>query len=515
MNSKITSVVVVGGGTAGWLTAARLAFDHCANNEAGLSVTLIESPDVGTIGVGEGSWPTLRITLREIGVSEHAFIRACDVSFKQASKFIGWRNNAADDYYYHPFTPPEGALALDVNRAWLKHREDQPFAFAVSAQAKLCEAGLAPKQIQTPEYAAFSNYGYHLDAGKFGQFLQKHCVEKLGVNYIQDHITHVNEDTDGAIESLACRKLGNLPGDLFIDCSGAAGLLIDKHFKAPFIDRGDILFNNKAMAVHVPYDRPDQDIMSSTLSTAQSAGWIWDIGLQSRRGLGYVYSDAHTKPDEVWQSLKAYIQKTTHDLDPDSLSPRDLSFRPGYRSTPWVKNCVSVGMSAGFIEPLEASAIAMVEICSKTISNELPATKQAMEIVAKRFNARFVQRWESIIDFLKLHYWLSERNDSDYWRDNRSPATLPDQLKDLLELWKYQIPGTADFQHILELFGPPSYQYVLYGMGYKPLQRVVTSRRDNDDLALRNFQSIDVTLQKGLRGLPSNRALLNAIIGAK
>lgn len=503
----------MGGGTAGWLTAARLAFDHRADEEDGLSVTLIESPDVGPIGVGEGSWPTLRMTLREIGVSEIDFIRFCDVSFKQASKFVGWRTGDAKDYYYHPFTPPEGALALDVNRAWLKHQADRSFAFSVSAQAQLCEAGLAPKQIQTPEYAAFSNYGYHLDAGKFGQFLQQHCVNKLGVKYVQDHITHVNADTEGAIESLACRTKGELAGDLFIDCSGGAGLLIDKHFKSPFIDRRDVLFNNCAMAVQVPYDTPEQDIPSSTLSTAQPAGWIWDIGLQSRRGLGYVYSDAHTNKEQVWERLRTYIQQSSKNVDVDALTPRDLSFRPGYRSTPWVKNCVAVGMSAGFIEPLEASAIAMVEICSKTISNELPATKSAMEIVAKRFNTRFVQRWESIIDFLKLHYYLSEREDSAYWRDNKLASTLPDQLQDLLELWRYQIPSTADFQHILELFGPPSYQYVLYGMGYKPLARVTASRRDDDDLARRNFQQIEATLQKGLRGLPSNRALLNAIVG--
>jgi len=518
VNSKISSIVVVGGGTAGWLTAARLAFDHCAADAQGLSVTLIESPDVGPIGVGEGSWPTLRMTLREIGVSEFEFIRACDASFKQASKFVGWRNGDSLDSYYHPFMPPAGAMSIDVNRAWLKHQPERPFAYSVSAQAQLCEAGLAPKQSQTPEYAAFSNYGYHLDAGKFGEFLKRHCIDKLGVKYVQDHITHVNthveahgkDSTDGAIKSLGCRETGDLAGDLFIDCSGGAGLLIDKHFKAPFVDRRDVLFNNAAMAVQVPYDTPEQDIASATISTAQSAGWIWDIGLQSRRGLGYVYSDAHTTKEQVWDALKSYIQNTSS-VDIDSLKPRDLSFRPGYRTTPWVKNCVAVGMSAGFIEPLEASAIAMVEISSKTISNELPATVDAMEIVAKRFNTRFVQRWESIIDFLKLHYWLSDRDDSAYWRDNKSVETLPDQLRDLLELWKYQIPSTADFQHILELFGPPSYQYVLYGMGYKPQARVTTSRRDNDEMARRNFQEIDATLKKGLRGLPSNRSLLNAI----
>ena len=513
MDSNIKKVVVVGGGTAGWITAARLAFDHCANEKNGLNVTLIESPDVAPIGVGEGSWPSLRTTLREIGVSEREFIRECEVTFKQGSKFVGWRTGEAQDYYYHPFTQPKVALSVDVNRAWQAHQAQKPFAFSVSAQPQLCEAGLAPKQLQTPEYAAVSNYGYHLNAGKFATFLQRYCIDSLGVNYLQDHITHVNPDADGAIKSLGCRVNGELSADLFIDCSGSAGLLINKHFKAPFIDKSDVLFNDKALAVQVPYDTSDEEIASSTLSTAQDSGWIWDIGLQSRRGVGYVYSSAYTDKETAWKALKTYIQNSGAKIDVEALNPKELSFRPGYRSTPWVKNCVAVGMSAGFVEPLEASAIVMIEICSKAISTELPATKSAMEIVAKRFNKRFVARWESIVNFLKLHYVLSERVDTAYWRDNKSLATLPNQLKDLLELWKYQMPSAADFDDIQELFGPASYQYILYGMGFNPSERMTLSRRDDINIATNDFKRVDETLKKGLAGLPSNRSLLNALCG--
>ncbi len=511
MDSNIKKVVVVGGGTAGWITAARLAFDHCANKENGLRVTLIESPDVSTIGVGEGSWPTLRTTLREIGVSELEFIRECEVTFKQGSKFVAWRTGNPDDYYYHPFTHPKFDLSMDVNRAWKAHQGQKPFAFAVSAQPQFCEAGLAPKQIQTPEYAAVSNYGYHLNAAKFGKFLQRYCVDSLGVNYIQDHITHVTPDASGAIESLNCRVNGKLTADLYIDCSGAAGLLINKHFKAPFIDKSDVLFNDKALAVQVPYDTPDQKIASSTLSTAQECGWIWDIGLQSRRGVGYTFSSAYTNKECAWKALKKYIQDTTLNVDVEALIPKEVSFRPGYRSTPWVKNCVAVGMSAGFVEPLEASAIVMIEICSKTISNELPATKNSMDIVAKRYNKRFVARWESIVNFLKLHYLLSEREDTAYWRDNKSLKSVPDHLQDLLELWKYQPPSAADFDEILELFGPASYQYILYGMGFIPRERATTSRRDDVEMAINDVKRLDETLKKGLAGLPSNRSLLNTL----
>lgn len=511
--SVIKSVIIVGGGTAGWLTAARLAYDHKANDANGLSVTLIESPSVPSLGVGEGTWPTLRATLREVGVSELEFIKECDVSFKQGSKFVGWNKGSTDDVYYHPFTPPEGAVAIDVNYAWLKHRSDISFAHAFSAQAVLCDRGLAPKQVQTPEYAAFSNYGYHLDADKFGFFLKKHCTEKLGVKYIQANLTEIEKKEDGYISALHCSEGRQFLADLFIDCSGAKGLLIKQYMGAEYKSCRGVLFNDCALAVHVPYGHKNENISSTTTSTAQKNGWIWDIPLQSRRGVGYVYSSQHIDQDSAHHELMDYVTQTALSIDKSSLSVKSLSFDPGYCRTPWLKNCIAVGMSAGFVEPLEASAIAMVEICSKTISNELPADRTSMGIVAKRFNKRFVERWDSIVDFLKLHYWLSDRIDSQYWLDNKEKDSISERLQDLLKLWEYQIPSTADFHLILELFGPPSYQYVLYGMGFKPRTRQIASVRDNDAIAMNIFARVSDAVTKGLRGLPTNRELLNQLGG--
>jgi len=517
MNSVLKKVVIVGGGTAGWITAARLAYDHCAHLPGGLHITLVESPEVKTIGVGEGSWPTLRITLREIGVSETAFLNECDVAFKQGSKFIHWCTGLDGDSYYHPFSPPEGIEAgfsnnpMDIARAWQQHASSIPFAFAVSAQPDFCERGLAPKQIQTPDFAAVSNYGYHLNADKFAAFLRNYCVNKLGVNYIQDHMTGVDTDADGYIAAIRCKTSGAIAGDLFIDCSGSAGLLIDRHFHAPFVDKSGVLFNNSALALQIPHEDPHSNIASATLSTAQQQGWIWDIALPTRRGVGYVYSSAYTTDEAAWDDLKNYAAKICTPQTLADLRPRKLAFTPGYRATPWVKNCVAVGMSAGFVEPLEASAIVMIEISSKTISNELPATREAMAIVARRFNKRFCERWESVVNFLKLHYLLSQRSDSAYWRDHKNPDTVPEQLRDLLVLWQQKMPGTADFHQVLELFGPPSYQYILYGMGFLPQPRPTASRSDNDELALNTFRRVAEFAKKGLAGLPTNRDLLNGI----
>jgi tryptophan 7-halogenase len=517
MNSTLKKVVILGGGTAGWITAARLAYDHCSHQPGGLQVTLVESPDVKTIGVGEGSWPTLRMTLREIGVSETEFINECDVAFKQGSKFIDWCTGLEGDSYYHPFAPAEGIDAgfanspVDMARAWQKFAPTIPFAFAVSPQPEFCERGLAPKQIQTPDFAAYINYGYHLNADKFAAFLQKYCVEKLGVQYLQDHMTGVTSDDEGYLTALRCKNTGAIAGDLFIDCSGTAGVLINAHFQVPFVDKSAVLFNDSALAVQVPYENPQATIASATLSTAQESGWIWDIGLPTRRGVGHVYASAYTNDDEVWSRLKRYLEKTCTADTIAGLSPRKLRFTPGYRVTPWIKNCVAIGMSAGFVEPLEASAIVMIEISSKTLSHELPATREAMAIVARRFNKRFAERWESVVNFLKLHYWLSKRDDSAYWRDHRKPETVPEQLRDFLVLWQQKMPGTADFHQVLELFGPSSYQYILYGMGFVPQPRPTLCRSDNDELALKAFRRVAELVNNGLGGLPDNRRLLQQI----
>jgi hypothetical protein len=177
MSEQIRNVVIVGGGTAGWLTCAVIAAEHCANSKNGITVTLVESPDVPTVGVGEGTWPTMRGTLRKAGIKEADFFRECDAAFKQGAKFAKWVSGADDDAYYHPLVLPQGYADINLVPFWQPHAEKVSFADAVSFQGQLCEHGLAPKQQSTPEYAHVANYAYHLDAGKFAAFLQKHCVE--------------------------------------------------------------------------------------------------------------------------------------------------------------------------------------------------------------------------------------------------------------------------------------------------------------------------------------------------
>jgi hypothetical protein len=503
MSDTIEHIVIVGGGSAGWLVAGVLAAEHR------LRVTLVESPDVPPIGVGEGTWPSMRDTLHRMGVSESAFLRACDATFKQGSRFNGWLTGAPGDYYFHPFVLPQGYGEANLAAAWQAAHREVPFADLVSFQPHLCVHGRAPKQFATPEFAAVANYGYHLDAGKFGLFLRDHCVGKLGVRHLLDHVDAIRSHENGDIAGLITRRNGLLEGDLFIDCTGLRSLLLGKHYGVPLVPQRHVLFNDRALAVQLPYPGPDTPIASQTTATAQASGWIWDIGLPARRGLGHVYSSAHTSDEDAERALRHYVLATGGPAD--IPAPRKLAFEPGYRERFWHRNVVAIGLSGGFIEPLEASALALVEMAAAWLADDMPVTRAQMDLVARRFNDAFTYRWECVIDFLKLHYVLSKRSGSPFWVDHRDPAGIPGRLRERLQLWRTRPPSRRDFSRIEEAFPTASWQYVLYGMGFRTEQAARAS--DRPDLADGYFREAARLTAKMLPALPSNRELLAHILG--
>lgn len=517
MDKPIKRIVIVGAGSAGWITAGILAADHCTSALSEIEVVLIESPNVATIGVGEGTWPSMRSTLERIGINELEFLSKCDASFKQGSKFVNWKNLSSSDFYYHPFMTPDGYGQLDLHGAWQSYYKKYSFADAINIQSHVCEAGLAPKQQGTPAYAAVTNYGYHLDASKFAQLLQEHCTSKLNVEHILAHVDNIITDENGDISAIKTTDHGTVEGDLFIDCTGQQSLLLGKHYKVDVISQKHILFNDSALALHVPYNNENDPIASATISTAQTAGWIWDIGLQSRRGVGYTYSSQHISDEQATQELLAYVGKSESakigegQQSAEALVPKKLSFTPGYKEKFWHKNCVAIGMSAGFIEPLEASALAMVELSVNMLTDELPRTRKHMDIVSKRFNARFTYRWQRVIDFLKLHYVLSDRKDSQYWLDNKHPDSMSESLQEMLELWQFQTPSRYDLVQNEEIFPSASYQYVLYGMGFNTQQSAHRQPTKASKFAVQAIEAVQGKVHQYLSGLPKNRVLLNAL----
>ena len=508
IDEDVKHVVVVGGGTSGWITAGVLASKCVKEQGRDLKITLIESPTIGNIGVGEGTWPSLRTTLQGMGISETEFVSKCDVSFKQGARFNRWVDNSEDDFYYHPLALPINMGPLNTINCWLgSHSETKEFSYSnmVCHQEAVCERGLAPKDITVPEYQGLLNYAYHIDTNKFSAFVKEHCINKLNINHVVNDVVGTTVGADGGIGSLCLADNTDLSGDFYIDCSGFSGLLIDKHFKVPFLDKSDILFCDRAVAVQRAYDdQGSNDIASHTISTATGSGWIWDIGLQSRRGVGHVYSSRYSSDDEAKQGLGRYLGKDAAELD-----LRLFAFKPGHREKFWVKNCVAVGLSAGFVEPLEASSILLVEISAYWIAEKLPYRKSGFARCEKQFNEVFRYRWETIIEFLKLHYCISRRTDTPFWRDNTHPDSIPDTLLEKLELWREQCPSVLDFLSRADVFPLESYCYILYGMKFKTATNTIG---DAHLAALDNkIHSQRRGLTALLHSLPKNRSLIDKI----
>lgn len=508
MNDNVKHVVVVGGGTAGWITAGVLASKCIKEQGRDLTITLIESPTMGNVGVGEGTWPSLRTTLQGMGISETEFIRGCDVTFKQGARFNRWVDNSAADFYYHPLVLPFNFGPLNT----LIHRLNNPsatdgssYSNTVCHQEAVCELGLAPKDIATPEYQGWLNYSYHLDTNKFAAFIRDHCINKLNIKHLVMDILGTTPGAEGEIGSLRLADNTEFIADFYIDCSGFAGLLIDKYFHVPFLDKSDILFCDRAVAVQCPYaDQGAADIASHTISTATGCGWIWDIGLQSRRGIGHVYASQYMSDDEAEQELRNYVGKQG-----DQLGLKHIKYKPGHREKFWVKNCVAVGLAAGFVEPLEASSILLVEISAYWIAEKLPQRKSGFAHCEKQFNATFSYRWETIIEFLKLHYCISQRADTPFWRDNTHPDSIPLALQEKLDMWREQGPSVVDFLSRAEVFPLESYCYILYGMKFK------TATKTIDEAHLHALEKKVNNQQRNLaeliRSLPKNRTLIEKI----
>ena len=502
-------VVIIGGGTAGWLTAAALARALVAYEQDGVRITLCESEDIGILGVGEGTFPTIRQTLARIGIEEGLFMRGTSATFKQGIRFVNWEHNpgsAGRDHYFHLFNLFEAGDGLDLVPYWLLGcaGSDVTLADAITTQGRSAAACRAPKRISDPAYQGPMNYAYHFDAGKFAGTL-KLAARALGVRHIVDTVNAVNLDESGALASVSTQNNGLLSGDLFVDCTGFRAELIGRALKVPFRSCRDALFCDRAWAMQVPYDRPDAPIPSYTISTAHEAGWTWEIGLDTRRGIGYVFSSQHTDDARAEQVLRDYIGPAA-----EGRSARLLKFDVGFREAHWVKNCVAVGLSSGFFEPLESTGIVLVEVAASLLARLFPWAGD-MEGAAKDFNAHMMKRYERIIDFLKLHYCLTKRVDTAFWRDNIRPETIPDSLRERLERWRHRVPSSLDFESDYESFTPQSYQYILYGMGFRTDLRARAPAYRMADAARRDFQKIRQFSERAAAELPSHRALIEKI----
>jgi tryptophan halogenase len=504
----VRKIVIVGGGTAGWLSAAYLARMLSTGQDGGIQITLVESPDIGVIGVGEGTFPSIRKTLHRIGVDEAELVRECGATFKQGIKFVDWVSGPGagrTDQYFHPFQVAQTQNGLDLLPYWLLGvAGNVNWAEVNTVQKCVADNGRAPKLISHENYSGPLSYAYHFDAVLLARLIRKRAIE-LGVVHIEDTVEDVNLAPDGSIDSIRAAKHGEIRGEFYIDCTGFAARLIGQAMGIPFESKRSCLFANRAVVAQKPYPEANSPIASYTISTAVGAGWIWDIGLRHRRGLGYVYSSDHISDEKAAATLRAYAG-----LEDNSDSLRVLKFEAGYRRAQWHKNCVAIGLSSGFIEPLEATGIGFAEIAALFLAKLFPWSG-GMEHSARTFNSLMSKRYDHVIDFIKLHYCLSKRRDSDFWRDNVHESSVSETLKARLEEWRYRPPDMIDVDLNRDIFLDTNWQYVLYGMGFRTdLSGRAGALKYYDD-AKAEFASIRRQAEYALTVMPPHRDLIEAI----
>ncbi|GGY62389.1 tryptophan halogenase [Cellvibrio zantedeschiae] len=493
---KIKRVAIIGGGTAGWLAANHLGVELKQDKE--IEITVIESQQIGIIGVGEGTVPHIKNSLQRFGISEAELFATCDVAFKEAIKFVDWLNpekHGAGYSYYHPFNTPYPS-GFDVTPYWLSNRDDFNFS-AVTPLTAVADAMRSPKKISSPPYMGEVDYAYHFDAVKFGKLLAKNARERLSVKHLITTLIGAKKNEDGSIAALVCEDGSELEFDFYVDCSGFASLLIDRELSVPFIDKSSQILTDTALAFQVPTDGI-AEIEPYTIATAHKAGWIWDIPLSNRRGTGFVYSSSHMSESEAIEYYSKYLK-----MDADKLSPRKISMKVGYREKFWVKNCVALGLAQGFVEPLEATSILVTDFSAELFARNFPRMKEDINVSSGYCNKVVSYTWERVFDFVQLHYCISDRNDSDFWLDNTKLDNLSDVLAERLAMWKLNHPKKPDFFSRFDLFAVENYLYVLYGMKYITRKPLLSNYEI--DISKAQLQQVQQVSQKLSRELPGHR----------
>lgn len=511
MATGTRNILIVGGGTAGWLCAAFLAKALALADNAHLAITVLDSPDIGIVGVGEGTFPTIRETLRFLDIDEASFIRDASATFKQGILFTDWLHAPTETQqhrYFHPFEAPFYSEDTSLVPYWLLQDEQSrpSFAEAVTIQGKVAGARRGPKSSGEAGFDGPLNYAYHVDAHSLARLLAKRARE-LGVEHLHGEVAAATLGEDGSIAEVVTTDGRAFGADLFIDCTGFRAELIGKALASPFTSARDRLFTNRALACKIAYEDPEAPIESYTLANAHAGGWTWDIGLSGARGIGCVYSSDHIDDETAARIVAGYVGPSFNSAD-----ARLIHFDAGYRKKQWVGNCVAVGLSAGFLEPLEATGLVLIEAAVGMIAELFPH-HGPMDSPARRFNQLMSARFENIVKFLKLHYCLSKR-DERFWRDNADAATIPEELQELLSQWRFRPPGRFDFILDVESFAFFNYQYILYGMGFKTDLSAGRSDFPKVVAAQRMFERIRAFGEKAARDLPPHRTLISQITAA-
>lgn len=458
-SEKNKKIVIVGGGTAGWMAANLMAARW---GRKGFEIYLIESPEIGIIGVGEGSTPQLKGFMDSLDIREADWMPACNATYKLGITFKDWSTRPGFTSYFHPFPaqPDDYTAPAFFHNSYVRRQgvdiEGHPDHFFLTTY--LAKQKLAP--IPAKNFPFEINYGYHFDATLLGKYLGK-VARSRGVRHISATVNKVKLNELGEIDRLLLDTGEEVAGDIFVDCSGFRGLLIQQALKGEFISFRKNLFNDSAVVMPT---EAGEELESQTVSTALKYGWAWSIPLTNRYGNGYVYSSAFCDADQAETELREKLGLLDSDVE-----ARHLKMKVGRLQQHWLKNCVAVGLSQGFIEPLEATALHLVQ---ETVEGFIDAYEKGDfgDCHRQAFNENINNRFEAVRNYIVAHYRVNSRSDTEYWIQNGQNENLSDSLRRVIQTWVggKNLSDELDRQKIDCYYPSISWHCLLGGYGIYP-----------------------------------------------
>jgi tryptophan halogenase len=522
MSQQIKNIVIVGGGTAGWMTAAYLR----KALEKNVQITLVESSNVTTIGVGEATFSTIKLFFDFLGLQECEWMPKCNATYKMAIKFANW--NAQIRHFYHPFQRYEMVDGFDIAEWWLKtKRGEEPFDYSCFLIPLLCDNKRSPRYFDgtvfddkaqhlfdhestaeknvLAELKAQYPYAYHFDANLLARFLKDYAMQR-GVKQIVDDVIDTKLTENGSINCIITKEHSNIYSDLFVDCTGFRGLLINKALGEPFIPFSESLLCDRAVAMQVPIDIKQEDINPYTTATALSSGWVWNIPLYGRIGTGYVYSNQFLTPEEAEQEFRQHLGSAA-----ENCQASHIKMRVGRNRNSWVKNCVAIGLSSGFVEPLESTGIFFIQHGIEELVSHFP-DKTFNENLIRNYNKIIAECIDGVRDFLTLHYYASDRLDTPFWKATKHEIQVPEELSERLRLWKTRLPNSKNINQKYHGFESYSYSVMLLGLNSMPESSLPVLEHIDEGNAIATFNAIKERAHYLNDTLPSQYEYLTYVI---
>ena len=516
MSDLIQHIVIVGGGTAGWMAASYLT----KALQGRVKITLMEAESIPRIGVGEATIPNLqKVFFDFLGVPEREWMKHVNGSFKTGIKFVNWATTPEPGkprHFYHLFGAMPNCDGVPLSHYWVKKHSagyDKPMAYACYPQTSSIDEGRSPCLLDgTP----MMSYAWHFDAHRVADYLKKWSIER-GVTHVLDELLDVVLDSRGFISSITTKQGRTLSGDLFIDCSGFRSLLINGAMQEPFIDMSDYLLCDSAVASAVPNDDERLGIEPYTSAIAMDAGWTWKIPMLGRFGSGYVFASRFTSRDQAVRDFqKLWNLKDDHPLN-------QIKFRVGRNQRAWVKNCVGIGLSSCFLEPLESTGIYFIYAALYQLVKHFPDKSFEPRLI-DRFNDEIVFMFDDSRDFVQTHYFTTSREDTAFWRANRHELRISDAIKDKIERYRCGLPINMPVMDDTRYYTSFEYEFrnfwlnnnyycVLTGMGWLPerVMPLLQYRQASGEKAEAMFSEIEHSAQKLSKTLPSTYDYLRAL----